>query len=92
MNFYKFAYCSISYGQAGLSVLQAFAFGVPFLTTENAISGGEKHNIENGKNGFLVKGKKNFKKILIKFLTDQSLSEKWVHMHINIILRIVHWN
>jgi glycosyltransferase involved in cell wall biosynthesis len=76
MNFYKFAYCSISYGQAGLSVLQAFAYGVPFLTTENAISGGEKHNIENGKNGFLVKGKKEFQENLIQFLTDQSLSEK----------------
>ena len=52
--YYKESIFSISYGQAGLSVLQALGFGVPFITKKNAISGGEKYNIKNGYNGFLI--------------------------------------
>ena len=54
-SFYKKAICSVSFGQAGLSVLQSLGYGVPFITKENAISGGEKSNIIQGKNGFLIK-------------------------------------
>ena len=50
---YKNAIVSISFGQAGLSVLQSFAFGVPFLTKYNAITGGEIVNIINHQNGVL---------------------------------------
>jgi glycosyltransferase involved in cell wall biosynthesis len=50
-EYYKKAIVSISFGQAGLSVLQALGFGVPFLTKTNAISGGEKTNIKHNKNG-----------------------------------------
>jgi glycosyltransferase involved in cell wall biosynthesis len=50
---YVRALFSVSYGQAGLSVLQSLAFGVPFLTKKNAISGGEKTNIIDGYNGLL---------------------------------------
>lgn len=53
-NFYKKAICSVSFGQAGLAVLQSLGYGVPFITKKNAISGGEKSNILNGKNGFLI--------------------------------------
>ena len=52
--YYEESIFSISYGQAGLSVLQALGFGVPFITKKNAISGGEKYNIKNGYNGFLI--------------------------------------
>lgn len=55
MDYYKKAIFSISFGQAGLSVLQSMGYGVPFLTKENAISGGEKSNIKNGYNGILCK-------------------------------------
>ena len=37
--YYEESIFSISYGQAGLSVLQALGFGVPFITKKNAISG-----------------------------------------------------
>ena len=53
VQFYREAIVSVSFGQAGLSVLQSFAYGVPFLTKYNAISGGELTNIINEYNGIL---------------------------------------
>jgi len=52
--YYSKAICAVNYGQAGLSILQSFGHGVPFVTTRNAISGGEIENIIHGFNGFLV--------------------------------------
>ena len=53
-KYYKEALVSLSYGQAGLSVLQSLGNGVPFITTYNAISGGEICNIRDGITGYLV--------------------------------------
>lgn len=50
-TYYARAIASVSFGQAGLAVLQSMAFGVPFITKRAAISGGEKYNIINGHNG-----------------------------------------
>jgi glycosyltransferase involved in cell wall biosynthesis len=50
-GYYARALASVSFGQAGLAVLQSMAFGVPFITKHNAISGGEKYNIIDGNNG-----------------------------------------
>jgi glycosyltransferase involved in cell wall biosynthesis len=55
-KFYSESIVSVSYGQAGLSVLQCLGFGVPFITKINAISGGEKTNIIDGFNGFFCDG------------------------------------
>lgn len=52
-KYYKEAIASVSFGQAGLAVLQSMAFGVPFVTARNAISGGEITNIVQGLNGIL---------------------------------------
>lgn len=50
-GYYARAIASVSFGQAGLAVLQSMAFGVPFITKVTAVSGGEKYNIIDDYNG-----------------------------------------
>lgn len=51
---YADSIAAISPGQAGLSVLQSMAMGVPFITCYGAISGGETDNIVSGVNGMIL--------------------------------------
>jgi glycosyltransferase involved in cell wall biosynthesis len=46
----------VSPTQAGLAVLHSMAFGCPFLTSENAITGGERFYIQNNINGYFYDG------------------------------------
>lgn len=52
-SYYQKAWASVSFGQAGLSILQSLGFGVPFISKINAISGGELSNVIDGYNGCL---------------------------------------
>jgi glycosyltransferase involved in cell wall biosynthesis len=52
-KYYEKSIASVSFGQAGLSVLQSLGHGVPFLCSRDAISGGEIENIHDGVNGRL---------------------------------------
>lgn len=70
-SYYKKAIFSISYGQAGLGVLQSMGYGVPFMTNINAISGGEITNIKHNENGITCKeSKDSLLEYLIKYGND----------------------
>lgn len=72
---YESAIAHISPGQAGLSVLQSFAYGVPFITHMNAISGGEKNNIKNGVNGYFFNTKRELINIMVKLIEHKPLQK-----------------
>lgn len=54
----------ISPDQAGLSVLKSMGYGVPYVTRENAITGGERLNIIDKENGLLYKTKEELVSII----------------------------
>ena len=52
-RFFECAAVTVSPLQAGLSVVESFSFGVPYITHEFPVSGGEFLSIIDGENGFL---------------------------------------
>jgi glycosyltransferase involved in cell wall biosynthesis len=74
---YQNAIALISPGQAGLTVLNSFAYGVPFVTSVNAITGGEYFNIVHLHNGLTYEGDVNtLSSILVSLSTDDTLVYK----------------
>lgn len=74
--FFRSAAICISPKQAGLSVLESFSYGVPFLTFRDAISGGEHLNIMNGVNGFLVRDRDELVTAIEKLDDSPELARK----------------
>lgn len=76
-EYYKEAIVAVSFGQAGLSVLQSLGFGVPFITKINAISGGEKSNIKNRINGFFCEDSQaSLENTLVKICNNIELARE----------------
>lgn len=76
-EYFSNAIVCISPDQAGLSVLKSFGYGVPFVTHKDAITGGERLNIEDGVNGVLFDSFDEITEI-IKECADHP--EKYVEM------------
>lgn len=62
----------LSPGQAGLSVLKSFGYGVPFVTHTNAITGGERLNIEDGVNGVLFEKDEQLVDIIVDIAENRT--------------------
>lgn len=67
---HKFAIALISPGQAGLSVLSSMAFGVPFVTRTDSITGGERLNIVDKYNGYYYDNVESLSEIIEKLSVD----------------------
>jgi glycosyltransferase involved in cell wall biosynthesis len=77
---FRTSFACISPGQAGLSVLKSMGYGVPFITRNDAITGGEVFNISNGYNGLIYGTEKELTDIIIDINENP---DKYVDMGIN---------
>lgn len=75
--YFNRAFACISPVQAGLSVLESMGYGVAFITMNDAITGGERLNIQNGTNGVLLEDTSQLKDLILD-ITDHS--EKYLEM------------
>ena len=76
-SYYQAAFAEVTFNASGLSILQAFAFGVPYITTKNAYSNGEKNHIIHGFNGLLCDNSQEaFSDALFEIMNNLQLAEE----------------
>lgn len=76
-QYFSKAFACISPVQAGLSVLESMGYGVAFITMNDAITGGERLNIQNGINGVLLDDTAQLKDVILDITNN---SEKYLLM------------
>lgn len=69
-HYFNKSLACISPGQAGLSVLKSMGYGVPFITMQNAITGGEIFNIENNITGVLYERDEDLTGIILDIVEN----------------------
>ncbi len=67
---YRHAIASVSPYQAGLSVLQSLAMGVPFVTRRDSITGGERFNVVHDRTGLLADDDAGIAKAMLQLAYD----------------------
>lgn len=79
--YYRHSIAAVSFGQAGLAVQQSMAFGVPFITKINAISGGEKDNIIHSHNGLICEDTEQSLYETLSLLVDDVIYSRYLGMN-----------
>lgn len=77
---FESAYACISPNQGGLGVLECMGYGVPFITSKNAITGGESFNIETGVTGLRLDTLDNLHEVILDISANPA---KYEQMGIN---------
>lgn len=69
-KYFAHALACISPKQAGLSVLESMGYGVPFVSSKNAITGGELFNVHNGIDGVVMESETELKEVIKDIATN----------------------